>query len=275
MKYKLCPKCNLNYIPDDAEECSVCSGKNQVKSVQSRINAIKRQIVVRRNIAFKCNYCDGGKADNDIGFNGVCSDFVIDHNIKDKKTWCCSENCHCKHYFDGQINRQQLEKAMSSGEFVCYESNLLSNWIMGAGYVVKGKHKGEPNRLLGVKSGSLCVLTTVFPNDSSQNRYIFGAFIVKRSNEGDDTIAGDVESSEYRIMLTEKETRKMNFWNYYKNKSDKAPNHWGTGLFRYLSDEQSLHILDDLVKLKKGSKDEMKANNILAYYLETNKIKSS
>ena len=37
---------------------------------------------VRKNVAFKCNYNDGGKNDERIGFCGVCSDGVIWNNIE-------------------------------------------------------------------------------------------------------------------------------------------------------------------------------------------------
>ena len=36
----------------------------------------------RHNIVFKCNYCDGGKSDNLMGFHGVCSDSIIQYHIK-------------------------------------------------------------------------------------------------------------------------------------------------------------------------------------------------
>ena len=40
------------------------------------------------NIAFKCNYCDGGSSDKSVGFNGVCSDTVIYNNIEvEHRTW--------------------------------------------------------------------------------------------------------------------------------------------------------------------------------------------
>ena len=31
------------------------------------------------NLAIKCNYCDGGRSVNRIGFSGVCSDRVIEY----------------------------------------------------------------------------------------------------------------------------------------------------------------------------------------------------
>ena len=33
------------------------------------------------NIAFKCNYCDGGKSSEQVGFSGICSNRTIAQNI--------------------------------------------------------------------------------------------------------------------------------------------------------------------------------------------------
>lgn len=41
----------------------------------------KKTRAVRPNIAFKCNYCDGGKSSSSIGFNGICSERTIRYNI--------------------------------------------------------------------------------------------------------------------------------------------------------------------------------------------------
>ena len=36
----------------------------------------------RENIVFKCNYCDGGTTNEQIGYAGVCSKDMIEYNIK-------------------------------------------------------------------------------------------------------------------------------------------------------------------------------------------------
>ena len=41
----------------------------------------KKTRAVRPNIAFKCNYCDGGKSSSSICFNGICSERIIRYNI--------------------------------------------------------------------------------------------------------------------------------------------------------------------------------------------------
>ena len=45
---------------------------------QNKLSARKYRKVSRENIAFKCNFCDGGCSENHIGFRGPCSDELID-----------------------------------------------------------------------------------------------------------------------------------------------------------------------------------------------------
>ena len=49
------------------------------------------------NLAFKCNFCDGGCSSDCLGFKGVCSDEQIEYNItKKNRAWFCQI---CKEIF--------------------------------------------------------------------------------------------------------------------------------------------------------------------------------
>ena len=86
----------------------------------------KKTRAARPNIAFKCNYCDGGKSSSSIGFNGICSERIIRYNIDvEQRTWCCSEDCACYNYLCGELTRDELEAELEDGGFVCYESQML------------------------------------------------------------------------------------------------------------------------------------------------------
>lgn len=37
----------------------------------------------KNNIAFKCNYCDGGRSKEVVGYKGVCSDDIIKYNTEE------------------------------------------------------------------------------------------------------------------------------------------------------------------------------------------------
>lgn len=190
-----------------AKELSPVKPKHKFKKVE------------RSNIAFKCNFCDGGAARKNVGFNGVCSDEVIRYNIEQAKhVWCSDEDCPCKQYLDGEISRKELTANMQDGGYVCYESAMLRDWRADAGVIQTGENKGKPKRLLKVQHNSLAILTTREPDDKEDRRYIFAVFLVDESFEGDAKEEGYVTTkSEWKIKLTPHEAHKMLFWKYYVN----------------------------------------------------------
>ncbi len=150
----------------------------------------KRKKVERSNVAFKCNYCDGGKTPTCIGFNGVCSNAVLRYNIeKAHHVWCSDEESPCCQYLNGEISRAELEDMMRGGgglDSVCYESHMLRDWMASAGVVQTGADRGKPMRLLKVHRNSLAVLTSREPNYATDDsRFVFAVFLVDESYEGD------------------------------------------------------------------------------------------
>lgn len=238
----------------------------------------KRKTVERANVAFKCNYCDGGKTSTCIGFNGVCSDAVLRYNIrKAHHVWCSDSDSPCRCYLDGQISRTELENMMrGSGDLnsVCYESHMLRDWRASAGVVRTGVDRGKPMRLLKVQHNSLAVLTTQEPNNlSDESRYIFAVFLVDESHEGDDRDAGYVTtSSDWKISLTRQEAHQMLFWNYYLNPNAPERIVFGSGLHRYLSDHQAAQILRDIAEVRTAPKDQEFARKFYEHFCTINGI---
>ena len=228
----------------------------------------------RANIAFKCNYCDGGRSDEQVGFNGVCSDKMIRNNIElEKRTWCTSDDCQCGDYLVGKITRTELDNIHNDGGYVCYESQMLSNWRALAGIVQRGERAGQPMKLNKVQNNSLCVLTTRLPNSTEQDRFIFGAFLVDETYEGDNREEGYVTTkSKYRIKLSPKEAKRLLFWDYYANENNPGVAVWSSGLHRYFGDQQAIQILGDITHLKKDTKDEELAREFLLYFSKINNI---
>lgn len=175
----------------------------------------------RENIAFKCNFCDGGASENRIGFRGVCSDALIEYNIYDAKhTWCSCDESDCLRYFRREMSRKQLDEFMDTEFGVCYESQMLNNWTAFAGIVQTGERKGTAMKLNQVQAHSLCVLTTREPNMPEKDRYIFAAFLIDETFEGDNREAGYVTTnSDLKIELSPQEARTMKFWKYHSNKN--------------------------------------------------------
>ncbi|MGN1231114.1 MAG: hypothetical protein ACI4TP_04365, partial [Anaerotignum sp.] len=68
------------------------------------------------------------------------------------------------------------------------------------------------------------------------------------------------------------EAHKMLFWNYYRNEKDSENIRWGQGLHRYLSDEQAVNILKDIVEIKAGTAEEQLAKDFLDYFCSVNAL---
>ena len=236
-----------------------------------------------RNIAFKCNYCDGGKTKQRLGYNGVCSDGIIAYNIEiAKRPWRTNEESPCMAYWNHEITRQELLKAMGDetdqDSYICYESQMLKNWRAFAGNLNSGKLKGEPMHLENVKLNSLAILTTRLPNTEEQDRIIFAVFLVTDTFEGDASMSGYVAlepGSTYRLELTPTEVQKIKFWKYHANKSKPEKPAWGSGLHRYIEDEEAAMILRDIAELRKGTQNEKQSQQFFQYYCKVNGIDAS
>lgn len=234
----------------------------------------KAKIYPRANIAFKCNFCDGGQSDKQIGYNGVCSDPIIRNNIEvENRTWCSSDESACRQYLNGDISRADLDALCHGDGFVCYESQMLRDWKALAGIVQTGENKGKPMKLNQVQANSLCVLTTRNPESIENERYIFAVFLVDETYEGDGREEGYVTTkSEYKIKLVPDEARRLLFWNYHANDNQPEVAVWSSGLHRYFNNEVAVQILRDIVEVKKGTKDETLAEKFISHFCKINGI---
>lgn len=236
----------------------------------------KKKSYPKENIAFKCNYCNGGEGDDCIGYKCACTDEIISYNIEvAHHNWCCSEESPCGRYYDGVIDRKELDSYADDDSFVCYESQMLRNWTAFAGFVLTGDNKEKPMKLNKVQVNSLAILTTREPYAVEKDRFIFGVFLVDEAYEGDNRDEGYVTtSSKYKISLSLKEAKQILFWNYYYNENAPEKAAWGQGLHRYISDIQAASILSDIVAVKTGTEDEALAKEFLDYFCKINAIES-
>jgi len=228
----------------------------------------KKKQPPKSNIAFKCNYCDGGEDHDIIGFNGVCSDTMIKYNIEiEGRTWCRDRNCPCFQYWNGDITRIELEEIFDEGGFVCYESQMLRDWRAFAGVIQQGENRGRPMKLQKVQSNTLAILTTRKPYTEEEDRFIFAVFLVDDSYQGDNKEEGYVTTnSEYKIKLSNSEAVNLKFWDFYFNPNSPGTLAWGHGLHRYITDQQSVQILEAIVSLKAGTPDENLANRFAEHF---------
>ena len=227
----------------------------------------------KNNIAFKCNYCDGGKSKEVVGYKGVCSDETIKYNIKiAKHIWCSQPENMCYKYLNGEISREEICKFYeeTKSEFsksVCYESQMLEIWNAGAGITQNGDEKGKPMSLRNVKANSLSLLTSKLPYAEDKERFIFAVFLIDENYEGDNREEGFVGANpKYRIQLSLDEARELKFWDYYFNENKPEKIIFGSGLHRYITDIQAAQVLKKICEIKKGTSGEMISKEFLEYY---------
>jgi hypothetical protein len=213
----------------------------------------------KNNIPFKCNYCDGGKTNEVVGYKGVCSDETIKYNIKVvKHIWCSQPENMCYKYLNGEVSREEICKFYeeTKSEFsksVCYESQMLEIWNAGAGITQNGDEKGKPMSLRNVKANSLSLLTSKLPYAEDKDRFIFAVFLIDENYEGDNREEGYVGANpKYRIQLSFDEARELKFWDYYFNENKPEKIIFGSGLHRYITDIQAAQVLKKICEIKKG-----------------------
>lgn len=227
------------------------------------------------NLAFKCNYCDGGCSSHCVGYKGVCSDEQITYNIeKKKRAWCCDkEGSYCYKYYNGDITREQLEEHHKTIP-VCYESKMLIEWRADAGQDRNGIRGAKTRRISNASNNSLAILTTELPSEEGgKERVIFGVFITGEVDEGDDIQEGYVKAlGGYHVELTPSESKQMKFWHYYKNPNKKDSVQWGMGLYRYVKDTTCARILLDILNIKTDIAEKEKIQEMLEYYCRVKNI---
>lgn len=251
-----------NYVPPT-------SSKNRISEVKKLKDRAEKT-----NIAFKCNFCDGGSNKYHIGYRGACTDEMIQYNIQNAQhSWCSDPDCPCSQYLRGEINASELDGMCQDGGFVCYESQMLREWTAFAGFVLTGDRKNEPKKIKKIQLNSLAVLTTRKPDMPEEDRFIFGVFLVDDADEGNNAEEGFVRSnSEYRIELSPTEAPRIKFWNYHANDNNPEKAAWSQGLYRYISDMEAVQILRDIVDIKRIPVEKQFAREFLAYFCMAKKI---
>ncbi|TCP96168.1 hypothetical protein [Serpentinicella alkaliphila] len=227
----------------------------------------------KNNIAFKCNYCDGGKSNKVVGYKGVCTDEIIKYNIKvAKHIWCSQPENKCFKYLSGEISRDEITKFYNETKFefsksVCYESQMFEIWTAGAGVTQNGDDKGKPMSLRNVKPNSLALLTSKLPYADDSERFIFAVFLINENYEGDSREEGHVGANpKYRLHLSLDEAKKLKFWDYYFNPNKPEKIVFGSGLHRYITDIQASQVLNKICEIKKGTSEEKFAKEFLEHY---------
>ena len=219
-------------------------------------------------IAFKMNYCNGGKDSEHVGFNGTCEGEVIYYNAEEKKIpSCLTHKEFCMQYdlarnFDDSFADLENLENLNAEKFFCNESVVLRDWFVTAGK----NFDGTPRKIKHAKENHLCILTTQRPNMPESDRIIFACFIIDKIFRGSDTESACIFADKfYRLEFKPRELHLLKFWQIFENQI-------GFDKFKYFSDSDAVKFLQTVIKVKYGTEEEIFAQNFLTYYCKLNKL---
>lgn len=152
-------------------------------------------------------------------------------------------------------------------------STVFTEWKVFTGEIKSGVNKGTPRKPSRLHQNSICLLTKRDSNMPEKDRRILGAYMVSENFIGSLCEDGYIPAhSKYRLQLTEQESEKMPFWNYYVN--EKAPKRmtWNTGKFRYFDNVSMAQILLDIISLKTDTQEQQLAREFFEHFCKMNQI---
>lgn len=150
---------------------------------------------------------------------------------------------------------------------------VFENWQAFTGEIKSGKNKGLPNKPVRLHQNSAALLTLREDDQAEDERTIVGIYMVNETFVGKLCDDGIVPAhSAYRIKLTEQESEKMLFWNYYINKNYPHRLTWNTGKYRYFDNIWTAQILKDIIKLRTNPEEIKEAEEFLEHFCKMNLI---
>ncbi len=156
------------------------------------------------------------------------------------------------------------------------QERVFSEWRVFTSLKKSGVNKGEPNRLVRLHQNSCCLITAREPDVPEKDRRVVGLFMVGELFVGKLCEDGYIPAhSEYRLRLSEEESRKILFWNYYVNERYPRNMTWNSGRHRYFDNVWMAQILQDIVALKNGSEEVELAQSFLEHFCDMNRLKET
>jgi len=156
------------------------------------------------------------------------------------------------------------------------QQNAFTNWQVSPGKIQSGQNKGKPRIPARLRPNSAALLTARESGQPDSKRRILGIYMVNELFSDELNDEGLVPAhEEYRIRLTDQESEKMLFWNYYINKNYPDRMTWNSGKYRYFDNIWTAQILKDIIALKTNDEEIKEAENFLEYFCKMNLIDSN
>lgn len=154
------------------------------------------------------------------------------------------------------------------------QERIFTEWSVFTGLIKSGHKKDQPNRPGRMHQNSACLLTARDSDMPEKDRYILGVYMVNEAFIGKLCEDGNIPAhTEYRIRLTEQESKKMPFWKYYINERYPHNMTWNTGKYRYFNNVWMAQILRDIVSLKSEPQERDLAQHFFEHFCQMNQIK--
>lgn len=153
------------------------------------------------------------------------------------------------------------------------EEEIFTEWKVFIGEIKSGKNKGKPRKLARMNSNSGCLITKRTDFMEESHRQILGVFMTNEFFNGRLCEDGYIMAHpQYRLKLTEEESKDMLFWNYYMDKNSSTETIWNSGRQRYFDNIWMAQILRDIVILREDSESHKEAEAFFEYFCKINLI---
>lgn len=153
------------------------------------------------------------------------------------------------------------------------QETIFSEWQVSTGSVQSGANKGTPSRAARLRPNSAIILTSRDEEQEETERRILGIYMVPETFSGSMSEDGLIPAhSKFRIQLTDEESDKMLFWNYYKNKNYPDRTTWNSGKYRYFDNIWAAQMLKDIIDMRSSEEGLEDVENFLNYFCQVNAL---
>lgn len=150
---------------------------------------------------------------------------------------------------------------------------IFAEWKVFTGRIKSGKNKGEPRKFVRMNQNSACLITIIKDHMPEEDRQILGFFMANESFNGRLCEDGYIKAhSKYRLRLSEEESEKILFWNYYVDEKSSDKTIWNSGRQRYFDNMCMAQILRDIVGLREKSEEHKDAQEFFEHFCNANFI---
>lgn len=147
--------------------------------------------------------------------------------------------------------------------------NIFTEWMIFTDTIKSGQNKGQPRRLAQMNYKSACLITTRDKNMEEEDRRIVGMFMAAENFDGSLCDDGYIPGhKDYRIQLTEEESRKILFWKYYINKNNPHRMTWNSGRHRYFDNIWMAQILKDIIDIREDPQERQDVQSFFSHFCQ-------